>query len=1184
MPLDLDTLLGPDTGHLREALIGNKDLKYKLICDGAFVQALIEDFTSTVNEVVAKSPSKLLGLALLGLLDSKIVVVEMIAGFSGCLDPSRAAGISHSIDSLARLVAPIMALCRYYVESYLSAVCGKTDFDKKEHLRFEGAISYAIDVLIGLANSRNIVFNGDPETGLNVLWKFTTAIAVVENTVLASLQMRLFRLVPLLLDASRPDNASLRTYTVTLLLALLNRLALECDTIVDAHFPLNRNGLRGVIAGQNSPHLTQNAASYSAFADLVFCDPHLPNIEPNAEVFRAINVPHLVDLIASAAQVFAFVKENDYDIVMVELESERGQEHGSTVFVLSPKLYLALLLMLKHDHAGLKLVSLNLISLYLANLSAGTASPETVVFRNYKRLLPRIIEQLQRNAHAPIPAHLFSPARILADLCTRYPVFCDEIRRCNLDYQLLDTLEAQFGSSGFFSGFRGLKHTTGPSGKKLVNFTALSGKTDEPSEAEIIAVSDALLLLSVFTSNSEEYRHRVVEHKKDLSSKNVLSRVISELVDSYRFLLAQMQLVYRVLYGQGGINNAADLRILGKNVGTIISFLRSPIFTSVFYLVRSLSRSVATLRTFFVDCNSLNGDDSEGSADPASPTNTNNLNIRYTRENKANASFIANMLQIMKRKENTGKIMRFFCDDNEGLLEAVLKAYNLNKSVILGSIANFVLDFSSFRYDIVNDGFFLRSLAEIYHNSTTGGEILGDSTYQKNVIQLDVLQIVKSYMYNENQENKKELLEFLPLSMLFDKILYGIVNKKTSGEDEEISSLKLRQKLVSFDVLRNLTAGSLHFSETISESYLLYVEKKHDHSVPQTWTDFFVENVFNFELFVDEMPVGSKKEVFFNNDDFLLRLISNENYVSLVTAINFVEDHRYTNIVNFKKTSFPQEAVVNIWKRLLSLTISKSFEKRYIKGDNNLRVKFANNLNEIKLLIIWIIINLTWKNDDYGLQFPENKFKMYDTIEGRRRGTSERLFSGQGANSSYRIDIDDSDEEENEPEEENEGAFLTALERAKILYNHGFGLILDCLYTELTTAIYQTADNSTKGGVGSSKNGLFSIQRFDELNSNDLLEKVKTANYQIASLVVGQHTPSRPVISGGPLAERELQPDVNRGGEGFGYGSDEEYADARSGGEHDHDNMDENDNDTNDDEELVDATDEVVYEDSYWVN
>lgn len=1178
MPLDLDTPLGLDTGHLRAALIGNKDLKYKLVCDGEFITALIAEFDSTVKEVIGKTPSKLLGLALLAALDSRIVVVEMIAGFSGCLDPARAAGIAHNIDSLSGLVSPIVGLCRYYAEVYLAAVCGQTDFDRKEHFRFENVVSYAIDVLIGLANNRNVSFGCDAETGLNVLWKFATTVAIVDNTVLATLRSRLFRLVPLILDSSNTEKAAVQTYTVTLLLALLDRLALECDSIVDAHFPLSRNGFRGVITDQNSSDLS--AKKSYAFAELVFCDPHLPNIEPNAEVFRSVNVPHLVDLIASAAQVFAFVKEHDFDVLMVELETEKPQDRDSTTFVLSSKLYLALLLMLKHDHARLSLVSLNLISFYLANLSTSPSNLETVVFRNYKRLLPRIIEQLQRNTSVPVPAHLFSPAKILADLCTRYPVFCDEIRRCNLDYQLLDTLEARFGQSGFFSGFRALKQTAGTTGKKLVNFTGLSDKPYGSTDSEIIAVSDALSLLSVFTSSSEEYRHRIVEHKKDTSSKNVLSRVISELVDNYRFLLIQIQLVYRVLYGHGSIKNPGDLRLFGKNIGTMVSLLYSPVFTGVFHLVRSLSRSVATLRTFFVECNSLNPDDSEGPVDTTTLANTSNLNIRYTRENKTSASFIANILQIMKSKENAGKIVDFFCSGNDGLLESALRCFNLNKSVILGSIANFVLDFSSFRYDIVNDGFFLKSLAEIYHNSATGSSKAGDATYQKNVIQLDVLQIVKSYMYNENQENKKELLEFLPLSMLFDKILYGIVDKRVPDEDEEISNLKLQQKLVSFDVLRNLTAGSLYFSETISESYTLYVQSRNDDAVPQTWTDFFVSNILNFELFSEEMPEGSKKDNFFKNDDFLLLLILNESYVSMVTAINFVEDHRYTNIVNFKKSSFPQEAVVNIWKRLLSLKITKSFEKRHFKGINNLRVKFVNNLNEIKLSIIWIIINLTWKNDDYGLQFPENKFKMYDTIEGRTRGGSGRLYTGQPANSSYRIDIEDSDEDETEPKDESGESFLTALERAKILYNHGFGRILDCLYAELTTAIYQASEKGEKGLVP--KNGLFSIQRFDELNSNDLLEKVKTANYQIVSLVVGPTAASapRPEISNSRQNESARGPDVNRGGEGFGYGSDEEYADARSS-EPNNENEHENENE---EEELEDANDETVYEDSYWVN
>lgn len=207
-----------------------------------------------------------------------------------------------------------------------------------------------------------------------------------------------------------------------------------------------------------------------------------------------------------------------------------------------------------------------------------------------------------------IPMFLLSPTRILSDLCLQYPRLNDDIHDTNIDYKLVEKLQICYQSSKLLKILKSLKSSSNH-GKMLVDFTTML--TIDKDETE---VSDLLLLLSVYTANREEYRTRVVNVPQEYNIN--VAEIIFEIVDDYYFLLNQLHLAYRLLSPKKrrNLNGTtrttkevpdSDLPWFGRNLGIISTLHDASIFTNCFYFIRSVSRSVATLRTFFVECNSF---------------------------------------------------------------------------------------------------------------------------------------------------------------------------------------------------------------------------------------------------------------------------------------------------------------------------------------------------------------------------------------------------------------------------------------------------------------------------------------------------------------------------------------------------------------------------------------------------
>lgn len=1140
------------TSDLRVALIGNKDLKYKLVGNINFIEPLVELFNDLISQVISGQARILVFKH--GFLEdwkNEAVILKILSSFISEVNTKKNENITTCLRSIKDVITPITNLLSYFVEKFIPLVCSSKDLDISFIPKLEDIIEYSLDILLCISNIEN------QEIDSEKLSRYITSLLIVTDNAYdktvsnSTIVTKLLRLVPLLLSNSKSGNSSI----IILLTVLLKRLAKVSNIIISTHFP-------------------QIGGSPESMHRLAFENENLPNIELNPTIIRStIDSRLLVELIICTAQIFSYLKENDFDIFMTSsTNSSQRSDNDSAAVILSINIYLTLLMLIKYDDKLLSLASLNLLCFYLNNLKPGGQITEVLIFKNFKKLFARIIEMLNldtdyksdekknmriRAPRSSLPMYLLLPTRILADLCSRYPPLGDEIKDSNIDYKLTKQLENYYSCNQLYKTFKVLKRNS-KYGTTLVDFTVLLNIVRDDRK-----LADLFYLLSVYVSSNEEFRSRLINHSTSAKPNVLFAQILFETIDNYHFLLTQMELSYYLLHTKSSSSKVAkeDLPWFGKNLGIIQAFLDSNLYTNCLFLTRSLSRSVATLRTFFVECNSLKSF----------------ITKEGTKDNYG--GFVTNILEILRAFASSDQIATFFYNLNRNVfLNRGKRIQIMNKSVTIGILANFILDFSSFRNTVINYDCFLLNLSGIYY----GGETLEktnnikaenepyEDVYQENVIQLNVLQVIKNYMYNETNENKKELLDYFALATIISNTTYGINSVEVA---EDIHLIKMQQKLVAFDILRNITAGSPNFNEMLVQVYEEQVASPTSR-LPKTWLEYVTKTILGFSLFT--VDVGS-----FEDDEFLSTMLMKEGYVKLVTSINYIEDHKFTMIESIRKDFFPNDELLKIWLRFLDFQVPPGFESK----DLNAKIVLNNNINEIKSSIVWIIVNLTWKYSRYAFNVNYGTdYNSFETVGGPvRRGTT-------GNASGQRIFIDEGDDSETSTIRINtkENDELSVLDRAKYLSEFGFGQVLTKLINqysndgagpstsnELETTRIRDEDgmhkNSTNPAESTAGGVRRNLKRFDIQNSHDLLEKLKTANEQITDLLKGGRR-----VSIGPLVgigsdvvvsnERpELtigRPDVNRGGEGFGYESaDEEMESAEHAVEEDDDDDDDEDAD-----------------------
>lgn len=1200
----------PDTlGELRLQLIGNRELKIRVLQEPQFVEWLLQQLQQDLDKV--ERDSALPGIELSRNIHDKVVILRILACFVADLQNS---DDKTAVDGASlRGCVPLMArLFEYVGLAFLPSSSSATTSSGHGSARnesevvqvksdFQKVLCDALWIVLVFANSTNVLLD---EKCYENLWKLTTTLLICDDTKTSRLALRLRTAVvsslstlPFLLKGAPKELTE--KYASSLLRLCLLRLHKEF--------------------AQLHNHYVDGLPTQGHFLEKVS-----PNIIADKRLLRDFfEIDFITSLVVAAAQLLNHTKERNKALPL-----------QLSIFT-SKEVFLCMVLLLKCEECHLlNIATLNLIHFYLNALEdLGTASEE-IIFKTYEKLFPRIIELLDTDLSQKhsIPPFLQLPVSVLSGLCLKYPRMSLHLHNTNVDMKIMKDLQALIKKTPVFSSIFKLK-VASKQGTKLADFTTLTkhriGGADSRGElgahaTSLEQVSDYLQLLSVYTSSNEDYRRRVTKFLELKASKalgpNFLCLSVFEFMDDYRFLIQQALLSYEVLGKLLQESSKQDqtkiLAWFGKNLGVIYTLIEHPIFTQTIYLVRSLSRSIGTLRTFFVDCNSIKSvfdvdDDTTLNATEGNNTNEDIIDIikvRYNREAsfKRRGSFVSSLLEILGLLDNVKYAMQYFTKANPELslqFAPPRKTLCVKKVILLASIANFILDFSSFRYEIVNHDSFLVDLARVFQTSASEEEIKYSEDEEREIAyehlreQLTVLQVVKSYLYNENEENRKVLWDFIPLSLIFEKSLYGLVGP--IEEDAELHALFVQHKILAFEIMRNLTAASSFFSEAIRESYLEYVkeEAQHGHtSAPSTWHEYLLQNLLSYNLFADDGKVH-KEEEFLQSDEFFFTLIKNSEYVRLLVGINYLEDHRYTNISVFKKLDFPLKAMIEIWKRILDAKLLDKLEQKLCGHNLNERVKLANQLIELKFSIDWILINLTWQDDAFGYQVPDKvSFGLLDTV-GHRTHSDPHSEDRQLFNSSN-IVIEESEDEEGGEERhtpaqpEDEDGEMSAEDKAKLLHRYQFSQILQRIIIDMSKPKFKSRGNSK----------VSSIERFDLLNANNLYEKSKTALSQITGLVSGHATNHESGPPGAGQARTEerhplrrmsniissrdgtrIRRDVNRGGEGFGYDSADDV-DESGGTERQGDEEEEEDEDDASDTNAEQSDmDDVVDIDDYWV-
>ena len=1120
MPLDLIQENGNSKLYnfteLRLEIIGNKDLKFKLLNDVAFMHQLVTSFSTNI--------AKLAGLANVTVhpqnsLEEQVVILRILSSFASEIDALNNEGVSESIGIMQLALGPITQLLNHFVETMLPLL----STGDKSIFQVEALMGHCLDILIILSNLRH------NQVDLNRAWRFLALLLIATDdthgkiiNLHPSIITKLLRLIPMVLTGTMlVDNNSIMTLSV----ALLSRLSSGCHMIV-------------------STYLSDLYRSQDDLYWIAFEDDHLPNVDLNVSlVDNVTSVEILLELITACAQVMSFSKHH-HDPFLLAVRRETPLD----IFLSTPlskpvipitDVYITLLLLMKIDSKKVNLIALNLLVLLLENMSVLEVLLEDTIIRNYDKLFASIVHLLdscdnsdgdeepsgsksskktsslqfnpsfdEASLSIATPLLLTSASKVLANLCTQYPNLNNRICDTNIDYKLIYKMAYCYKQSPLLKILEALKLRS-KFGTVLVDFTSVT-----VADSYLTELSHLLLLISVYTSEREEYRNRLVSFYQTTGTS--IPRVIFEIVENYHFLLKQISLLQKVLSHIVKTKNVENEEVkhhiswLGKNLGVISELANSPLYTHCLYFIRSQSRSVASLRTFFVETNSFksfvtrdNKDTTLTGVIGTVSSTSSHLTIRPRIEPDSSSiiasepslalsagGFVTNILHIIRLYETLDLSLDFLfkVNKNKFVQEAAFrKTFMTNKATCVSLLANFILDFSSFRYKIIGYENFSSSLSIIYQNSATDSDDVSNLTeediFERSVMQLKILQVMKNFMYNEASENKQEVLNFFPLSLILQKANYGITGLDSMVSlPKETKEIKLHQKVVAFEILRNFTAGSPSFSKILRESYIneyLSNEKPELQALlPQNWSEFVVRNLTEASIFTQV-----RRESFnFNDDDTLVKLVGNEDYVKMVRSINFTEDHTYTVIDKLNQELFPNDTLLHIWMRLLSFQLPNLIST----NSEHSMLDLNKNLNLIKISIAWILVNLTWKSSVFGYDIQNYiDYEVYQTVDTLtiKRRLSQQEKNEQPAQQNTQLEL--------------QGDKLSVYDRAKYLDNFGFTKVI---YDVLTNFSKKASKGLQVNNIGHESSDFIEPEVFEKLRSalhqiNYLCRGVRSGSY-----------------------------------------------------------------------------------------
>lgn len=1007
----------------RIKLIGNKDFKYLLVCNSEYVLSLVYDLAALDTSLKASLDLIDADSPLIAKVSDGVVILKILCCFASTL--GKTADSTAFLEILDGVPQPLLGILQSVNTLMLAAK------PSGNIAMFQDVACDILDLMLNMSNLKTFAFDQ------SALYCYITQ-AVGNSSVSNAIAIRLLRLVPMILSHGLGDCQ----LWVALLTTMLTRAFSMAREIIMAHWP-------------------QLMKDTEEMVRLVLDQNSLPGLSLNWEITeRVVDMNLLRELILRVAQAVALVEKRG---LRVEISDKIN---GSCLPMRLLHFHFILLMLLKDDYdLKLRVITLNLIVLCLEHsIPCLTTMRES---GEYQRFFPVIVSMLDLDGNstaasevALVPMFLKSPTRILSEFCDNYSHFLLQITSLNLCPKLVNKLGRMSATCRLNQVVLKLKQES-HGGSRLMDFEVLLGvpRDDGP-------VADLLHLLGVYTLNFETHRSRVVACKKTESHGITLSQLLFEVIENYHFMQTQIVLAHDAITDPKGPKIApCDWSWLQSSVHIMLKVVDSALPTSALTLLRLLLRSIAQLRTFFVLC-----DEKVAFYACNSPVNDD-----------------AGLVSTLVRTIGTSKPLeeaKFYWRSMLWPPATIDDGQDRTLTFAIAITANLIVDSSSFREQISSHPEFMPAIISLYQNCPIKSE--GENTSDPNrlveleSVRLSIMNVIANYMFNETTPAKLDFIDQFPIVDILAKTSYGLdAQQLAHDEGSAMLTIRIKQKLKGFDILRNLTAGLPEIYYKVTEAYTSL--QRASPQLPLKWHHFLVESITNFSLF-------STRPGTLDDDDYMVEMFQSLQYTRLVESINYIENHRYTLHQSIQPEHFPAPELLEVWLRLLKLQPSGS---KLCKCTDLEARRLISDMNTIKVGIVWILINLTWRyasgdgfdekmhdNEDDDAQLPD--IDMLDSdLETHSADASMHEHAEGNNNNSMQLEGESSEAQQ---------ADMLAQKRIDELNLYGFGEVVE----ELVQSYQELITRGPKYGV---PRGMF---RMDVANSHDLAEMLCTALRQLS--------------------------------------------------------------------------------------
>ncbi|AOA60337.1 hypothetical protein PP7435_CHR1-0861 [Komagataella phaffii CBS 7435] len=250
------------------------------------------------------------------------------------------------------------------------------------------------------------------------------------------------------------------------------------------------------------------------------------------------------------------------------------------------------------------------------------------------------------------------------------------------------------------------------------------------------------------------------------------------------------------------------------------------------------------------------------------------------------------------------------------------------KALVLGIISNCVVEYSSLKKNVFNEDF-LKVLSYFVSEEN-------EFEFLKN----NALSILRNYLYGDDIIDKKLFLDKVPLSRIFE-LCYS-------------SNLQIQEK--AFNIIRNLSCGPLNYSNKIIQSFCSDpTAKAHD---DKDFLNFLLKNLKSLSSTLKEDDISKRKE--------------SETY-EVILAITYI-------LVHFAASNEDNRSMIICNQELLDF-IYMLLETPLVQEIEGVSSEWAAFHKDLMISCIWIVTNLTWK-DDTSSDLEDSDVEMdMETIE-----------------------------------------------------------------------------------------------------------------------------------------------------------------------------------------------------------